>query len=98
MSFRAYVEAWVEMRRRELEACGTVVLQRSSDEFDNPSIQFLVRATPEPELLVWESGDVEFGVLHGDGTVSQTHFDLAVPDELDPLFDQVLSLLNLNSR
>lgn len=77
MNILDFIEAWWTFRQANMEASGvTARFERSPNDRLNPSCSLnLRRGQLEADLVAWESGDAELGVVGAGGLVSQTHFD-----------------------
>jgi hypothetical protein len=77
MNLFDFVETWWLSVRAFLEPTGVVGrFERSPIDRPNPScVLNLRRNESEADLIVWESGEAELGVIESGGSVNQRHFD-----------------------
>lgn len=86
MTYTQHLAQWVASNRSALERFGQLSHQRSTDGRDNPSAQIALERADGSfvELLVWDSGEAEFGYGERPPGVDE-HHDLAETQELDEL-------------
>jgi hypothetical protein len=72
-----FVEAWWLSVRAFLEPSGVVGrFERFPNDRSNPSCVLNLRRNElEADLVVWQSGEAELGVIDSAGSVNQRHFD-----------------------
>lgn len=92
MNHLTHFAAWVEANRGILEQHGHVSFSYGPPGTDNPSAHLLVAFSQDAdaELVLWESGDVEFN--HGSFADSVfEHHELDSVDELAALLTRFLN-------
>lgn len=97
-----FIEAWWLSVRLILEPTGVRGhFERSPVDRLNPSCSLNLRRNKlEADLLVWESGDAELGVVAADGSVREQHFDniRKQPDLGNMLSQAILAVLDRQSE
>jgi hypothetical protein len=86
--------AWVELNREVLEQHGRVSFTYGPSGTNNPSAHLSVALSTDEgaELLIWESGDVEFNRGSFAAPVFE-HVDLESPDDLAALLGRFLDVV-----
>lgn len=88
-----FLEAWWFSTQPFFRAAGVVChFERSPADRPKPSCALNFRRDmQEADLLVWESGEAEFGTIERDGSTHQQHYDdVRTPSELGALLSRCL--------
>jgi hypothetical protein len=95
MSLIDFLEAWWLSVQPFFKAAGVICrFERSPTNRPNLSCALNFRRDmQEADLLVWESGEAEFGTIEPDGSTNQQHFDdVRTPSELGTVLSRCLRL------
>jgi hypothetical protein len=93
MTFTDQLDQWVRRNRRQLDELGRLTYQRSTDDRFNHSAHVGIENDSRfAELIVWDSGEVEFAYGSSSG-VKDEHHDLTSPNDLDELLESLVRRL-----
>lgn len=93
VDFVRHLAAWYEAHRPEAGVAGvTLKFGRNRDDILNPSA-WLTAEIPDriADLLLWSSGEAEFGAGGEGWSEFQEHHDLESEEQLDALLDRLLA-------
>ena len=93
MNLIDFLEAWWFSLQPFFKSAGvTCHFERSPTDRANLSCALNFRRDmQEADLLIWESGEAEFGTIELDGSTNQQHFDdVRTPSELGALLSRCL--------
>lgn len=96
MSLIDFLEAWWLSVQPFFKAAGVICrFERSPTDRAKLSCALNFRRDmQEADLLVWESGEAEFGTIEADGSTNQQHFDdVRTPSELGALLSRCLHVV-----
>ncbi len=100
MSLIDFLEAWWLSVQPFFKAAG-VICRFERSPTDRPKLSCALnfqRDKQEADLLVWESGEAEFGTIERDGSTDQRHFDdIRTPSELGAVLSRCLRLASSES-
>jgi hypothetical protein len=92
MTYTERLSQWVVANRSALEQLGRLWQQGTSDDRVNPSAHVALERPDGSfvELLVWDSGEAEFG--YGERAPgADEHHELANPEEFEELLRQFMA-------
>lgn len=89
LNFLDHLSAWIDEQRPYWETLGRVRYSRTNDDRDKHSISLVIESGPHfIDLMVWDSGEVEFG--HGTMEDQRDeHHDLGTVADLHQLTDRI---------
>ncbi len=92
MNFIDHINQWIGRNRGALESTNTLSISDSSDARPKRAVHIAVQGAERfAEIIVWDTGEAEFGFGTTDGAQSDEHHDLIDTVELDQLLDRFLA-------
>jgi|GEM_PF-4920277 len=92
MNFIEHVNRWIAENRSALERTELLAVSDSVDTRSKRSVHVAVQnADRFAEVMVWDTGEAEFGFGGIDGDQSDEHHDLIDTAELDQLLARFLA-------
>lgn len=96
MSYFVTLLAWVQESALELEQGFEVKVLLGPASHAKRAMNLTVESDNlAAELLVWDSGEVDFNTRVGDGSPVMRHIEIAAPDDLIPVLDALSKFLRL---
>jgi hypothetical protein len=92
MNFVEHINQWIERHRSALERAGTLVVSDSTDTRPKRAVHIAAQEADHfAEIIVWDTGEAEFGFGTMGGMQSDEHHDLIDTVELDHLLTRFLA-------
>jgi hypothetical protein len=92
VNFVEHVNRWIAQNRGALEGTDTLSISDSAGTRPKRAVHIAVQESDRfAEIIVWDTGEAEFGFGVTGGAQSDEHHDLIDTVELDQLLDRFLA-------